>query len=91
MCKLHHTHTYATWLVLQEEEVLRQQLSELQAAVEKPPPQPKLDHLGRAAAVGGRKTSVARVSSLDTHPRGGYSDSMYRLFTGMHTADYAGS
>jgi len=50
---------YSSWL---QEEVLLQQLSQLKATSEKPPPQPKVDRWGRAAAVGGRKTSVARVS-----------------------------
>lgn len=46
---------------LQEEE-MAQKLRELQASAPKGPRQPQVDHLGRAAAVGGRKTSVARVS-----------------------------
>lgn len=48
--------------VLQEEE-MAQKLRELAASVPKGPRQPQVDHLGRAAAVGGRKTSVARVSA----------------------------
>lgn len=46
-----------------QEEVARQKLVQLQASsTDKVPRLPQLDHLGRAAAVGGRKTSVARVS-----------------------------
>jgi hypothetical protein len=49
--------------VLQEEAMSRK-LRELAVKVERPPREPQVDHLGRAAAVGGRKTSVARVREL---------------------------
>jgi hypothetical protein len=49
--------------VLQEEE-MAQKLRELATSAPKGPRKPQVDHLGRAAAVGGRKTSVARVSKL---------------------------
>lgn len=50
-------------LLLQEEGVLREQLSKLQAVSSKGPRQPQVDEYGSAAAKGGRKTSVAQVSA----------------------------
>lgn len=40
---------------------MMQQLARLRAATRKAPPAPQVDHLGRAAATGGRKTSSAQV------------------------------
>lgn len=40
---------------------MSRKLRELAVKVERPPQEPQVDQLGRAAAVGGRKTSVARV------------------------------
>ncbi|KAF8055753.1 PF20 [Scenedesmus sp. PABB004] len=43
------------------EEGMLRQLAALRASAPRPAPAPRVDHLGRARAVGGRKTSVAQV------------------------------
>eukprot|EP00878_Enallax_costatus_P016694 GHUV01017517.1.p1 GENE.GHUV01017517.1~~GHUV01017517.1.p1 ORF type:complete len:276 (+),score=89.06 GHUV01017517.1:1029-1856(+) len=44
-----------------DDEALLRQISAARVTAPKEPPRPKVDHLGRAAAMGGRKTSRAQV------------------------------
>jgi hypothetical protein len=48
-------------LCLQEDVILREMARKRAASGPKAAPEPKVDHLGRAHAVGGRKTSTAQV------------------------------
>lgn len=53
-----------------QEEARAKQLRELQVHVERPPREPQVDQFGRAAALGGRKTSSARVRHRQgVHPQ----------------------
>jgi hypothetical protein len=55
------TTTANACLCLQEDVILREMARKRAASGPKAPAEPKVDQLGRAHAVGGRKTSTAQV------------------------------